>query len=205
MRARDAAGNVDATPASYTWTVRSNRPPVANAGGPYSTTEGPSIRLDASRSTDPENNIVLYEWDLDSDGQFDDATGVRPAFVKPDNGTFTVRVRVTDSGGLSSVASATVTVRNSPPVITSFTITGPVRVGTVVNARAAFRDAGVNDTFTATWNWGDGSTTSGDIRDYAVTGSHTYGSQGTFLVTTTITDKDGGVARASKAVKVSTR
>jgi ABC-type branched-subunit amino acid transport system substrate-binding protein len=182
-----------------------NRPPVANAGGPYFTTEGSSITLNASRSTDPDHNIVLYEWDLDSDSQFDDATGVRPAFVALDNGVFTVRVRVTDAGGLSSIATATVTVRNSPPVITSITITSPVRVGTVVNARAVFTDAGVHDTFTATWNWGDGSTTSGSISNYAVTGSHTYTRQGTYLVTITITDKDGGVARASKAVVVSRR
>jgi hypothetical protein len=183
--------------------VSINRPPVANAGGPYSTTEGSSITLDASRSTDPDNNIVRYEWDLDNDGQFDDATGVRPAFMAPDNGVFTVGVRVTDAGGLSSVATAAVTVRNSPPTITSFTINSPVRVGTVVNARAVFRDAGIYDTFTATWNWGDGSTTGGSISNYVVTGSHTYNRRGIFLVTITITDKDGGVGRASRAVTVS--
>jgi PKD repeat protein len=116
-----------------------------------------------------------------------------------------VRVRVTDAGGLSSVATATITVKNSPPVITSFTITNEVRVGANTYARVAFKDAGVYDTFTARWNWGDGSTTSGSINNYTVTGSHSYTKQGIYLVTITITDKDGGVASAYNHVIVSRR
>jgi predicted extracellular nuclease len=186
-------------------TVFINRPPVANAGGPYTVIEGSSVRLNASMSIDPENNIVLYEWDLDNDGLFDDATGVKPMFAALDNGVFIVRVRVTDAGGLSSVGSATVTVKNSPPVITSFTITNVARVGANVNARVIFKDAGVNDTFTAVWNWGDGSTSNGSISNHVVSGSHTYSKPGIYLVTITITDKDGGVARAYNIVIVSKR
>ncbi len=38
-----------------------NSPPTANVGGPYYVNEGSTITLDASGSTDPENNIVgLY-------------------------------------------------------------------------------------------------------------------------------------------------
>jgi uncharacterized repeat protein (TIGR02543 family) len=205
VRAKDAAANVDSTPASYMWTLKSNRPPVADAGGPYSGNEGTSIYLSATKSTDHENNIVLYEWDLDNDGLFDDATGKTPKFAALDNGIFTVRVRVTDAGGLSSVDDATVTVRNVPPVITSFTITSNVHVGDAVNARVIFKDAGIYDTFTAVWNWGDGTTTSGSISNYAVTGSHVYTQKGDYTVTITITDKDGGVAHVHKVVYVSKR
>ena len=83
-------------------TVVINQPPVADAGGPYSGNEGTTINLSASKSTDPNNKIVRYEWDLDNDGQFDDAMGKKPKFKAIDNGVFTVRVRVTDAGGLSS-------------------------------------------------------------------------------------------------------
>ena len=183
-------------------TVTLNRPPVAEAGGPYVGYEGTSITLNASRSTDPDNNIVLYEWDLDNDGLFDDATGVRPKFAAIDNGIFTVRVRVTDVGGLSSEDSSTVTVKNVPPVITSLTINNSVRVGVKLNAYATFKDVGINDTFTATWKWGDGTTSAGTINDKTVNGSHIYAKPGIYLITITIKDKDGGVGQAYKLILV---
>ncbi|MFO0948818.1 MAG: hypothetical protein U1D30_23330 [Planctomycetota bacterium] len=45
--------------------------PTADAGGPYSGTEGTSITLAGGGS----GTISLYEWDLDNDGQYDDAVG----------------------------------------------------------------------------------------------------------------------------------
>jgi CSLREA domain-containing protein len=182
-----------------------NHPPVAEADGPYSGNEGSSITLNGSRSSDPDHNIVLYEWDLDNDGQFDDATGMKPKFNAVNDGTFTVRLRVTDAGGLTSTDSAKITVKNLPPVITSFTITSNVRVGTTVNARVTFKDAGINDTFTAVWKWGDGTSTTGTVSGYVVTGSHVYTKPGTYTVTITITDNAGGVGKATKAVIIQSR
>ena len=56
-----------------------NEPPVADAGGPYSISEGQSLTLDGSGSMDPESDPLSYVWDLDNDGQFDDASGMQPA------------------------------------------------------------------------------------------------------------------------------
>ncbi|MGB9593058.1 MAG: PKD domain-containing protein, partial [Anaerolineae bacterium] len=43
-----------------------------------------------------------YEWDLDNDGQYDDFTGQSPCRVFPDAGSYTVRVKVTDSSGCTA-------------------------------------------------------------------------------------------------------
>ncbi len=201
-RAKDAEGNVDPTPPSCTWTIITNRPPVADAGGPYFGKEGTSISLSASRSADPDYNIVLYEWDLDTDGLFDDATGVKSAFKAIDNGIFTIRVRVTDAGGLSSIDNAIVTVKNVAPVIKSLSVNSLIRVGSWVNARATFMDVGINDTFTAVWKWGDNATSTGAINGGIVSGSHIYTKPGIYLVTITITDEDGGVGQAIKLIIV---
>ena len=48
--------------------------PAADAGGPYVGVEGSPVALDGSGSTDADNDIVSYEWDLDNDGSFDDAS-----------------------------------------------------------------------------------------------------------------------------------
>ena len=202
VRAMDEGGNVDATPASYSWKVKPNQPPVADAGGPYNGNEGSSITLNASPSSDPDKNIASYEWDLDDDGQFDDATGMKPKFFTIDNGVFTVHVRVTDTGGLNSIDSAMVIVRNLPPVVTSLSLNSSVRVGAIVNALATFKDAGIIDTFTATWKWGDGTTSTGTISGYNVSGSHTYLKPGFYLVRITIKDNNGAVTQTFKMILV---
>jgi hypothetical protein len=49
-------------------------PLKAEAGGPYTVTEGAKVALDASKSS-PAGNITSYAWDLDADGEYNDATG----------------------------------------------------------------------------------------------------------------------------------
>jgi hypothetical protein len=94
-----------------------NSPPQADAGGPYEANEGDTLTLDASGSTDPDNNIDCYEWDLDDDGEYDDASGVTTEVVFDDNGAYTMGLRVTDESGLSDTDTAEVTVNNVPPVV----------------------------------------------------------------------------------------
>ncbi len=64
------------------------QPPIADIGGPYTTNETIAVPLSASASTDPDNDIVAYDWDFDNDGQFDDASGVTVSFSAPGNGDF---------------------------------------------------------------------------------------------------------------------
>ncbi len=86
--------------------------PVADAGGPYSGDVDAAITLDGSASNDSDGTITLYEWDLDNDGSFDDATGVTTDFSSATVGTFTVGLRVTDNDSNTDTGSATITVRD---------------------------------------------------------------------------------------------
>jgi len=48
----------------------------ADAGGPYSIRQGDDLLLDASTSPGTSGGAIgSFEWDLDDDGQFDDAFG----------------------------------------------------------------------------------------------------------------------------------
>jgi len=96
-----------------------NNAPLVNAGGPYTVFLGRDLVLDGSASSDPDaafgDSIVSYAWDLDNDGQFDDAIGVDPTIAAAtlaglglNPGTHTIGLRVTDSFGLSAVGSTTI-------------------------------------------------------------------------------------------------
>ena len=91
-----------------------NVAPVAAAGGTYSGIVSETISLTGAASIDSDGTVSTYAWDLDSDGEYDDATGVRASFSAVTAGTFTVGLLVTDDGGLTSTDTATVTVSNSP-------------------------------------------------------------------------------------------
>ena len=125
----DQAGNYTAgtTPGAFTVTAAdgavngtanvtiSASPPTADAGGPYVGIQGSPVALDGSGSTDADNDIVSYEWDLDNDGSFDDASGVSPTFAAAGSGVFTIGLRVTDGDGAANVDNTTVTVGNVAP------------------------------------------------------------------------------------------
>ena len=94
-----------------------NQPPTAVISA--QPTSGPTpltVNFDGRGSSDPEGGTLTYAWDLDADGAFDDATGAQASWTYTTAGAFTPKLQVTDPGGASGVASATITAGNSPPV-----------------------------------------------------------------------------------------
>ncbi|MGH7137112.1 MAG: DUF4214 domain-containing protein, partial [Pirellulales bacterium] len=115
-------------------------------------------------------------------------------------GAFTPDVIVYEStaGGTSSPAAAIAAAANiaSPVVLTAATITG-TEYATSAYTVATFTDSSqpglTADDFTATIDWGDGTTaTTGNVTlsggVYAVTGSHAFANDGTFSVKVTVTE-----------------
>src|SRR5688500_12274252 len=100
-----------------------NTRPIANAGGPYSGNEGATLALDGSASTDPGGAIAAYAWDIDGDGQFDDAIGATPSVFFASAFDGFVGLQVSDAAGNTSVAYAQVSIAdvNHAPTITAFT------------------------------------------------------------------------------------
>ena len=107
-------------------------PPQASAGGPYTVLEGGTVTLDASQTTDINQapSTLTYQWDLNGNGIFGETgaaatrgneVGINPTFNAAGlsgSSVQTVQLKVTDSNGLSSIATATVNVVNVPPTVT---------------------------------------------------------------------------------------
>ncbi|MFO0944331.1 MAG: endo-1,4-beta-xylanase [Planctomycetota bacterium] len=202
---------------SFVIVLSLSAPVTANAGGPYFVNEGGSLSLDGSGSMDPNGNPLIHTWDINGDGIYGDATGVRPTvswtqlatlgIVEGPSNTL-VRVRVTDVYGHTTTSMATtLSVRNAGPAAQ---ISGPASAirGFETNFHLFAVDPSPVDqtasfTFSIDWN-GDGTF------DQSVTGSsgmqvsHAFGSTGTFNVRVQATDKDGTIGETSSyAVHVS--
>ena len=147
--------------------ILGNLAPIADAGGPYSIEEGESLSLDASGSSDPDDDTLSYEWDLNGDGDFSDAIGVAPmltwddlvALGMGDIAEFEVTVSVDDGRANAVTDSAIVNVLlNSPPTADAG---GPYFVdegGSVtLDARGSTDDKGIEN-LNITWDLdGDGN------------------------------------------------
>jgi glucose/arabinose dehydrogenase len=97
---------------TYTGQAPNARLTATPSGGPAPL----RVELDASGSTDPESQTLAYAWDLDGDGAYDDATGATIVRTFP-TGDFPVRVRVTDSDGMSDTEGVTVFAGNTAPTV----------------------------------------------------------------------------------------
>ncbi len=178
-----------------------NTVPTADAGGPYQVDEGGTIMLDGSGSVDAEqdNSTLLYAWDFDEDGQFDDATGIQPDFSAvgldgPDS--ILIGLQVTDEGGLTDEDFAVLTVNNVPPLVDAGE-DRTVNVGAAILFTGVFTDPGTPDTHTIIWDFGDGTTAINTL-----TPTHVYAANGIYTVTLTITDDDGGTGVDALTVNV---
>jgi PKD repeat protein len=183
-----------------------NAAPVVDSNGPYAGNEGSLITFDASGSYDPDGSIVLYEWDFDSDGVYDvSLTSQTAIFTWGDDDTGTVKLRVTDNDGLSDTDTASITVSNVAPTA-FFYVEQPedfILPYHSLTFNGTFIDAGWLDTHTATWDFGDGTIISGTLTPIGTTtAEHAYAEPGTYTVTLTVTDDDGGVGDYEEEVTV---
>ncbi|APZ96400.1 PKD domain-containing protein [Fuerstiella marisgermanici] len=146
-------------------TVLLNTPPKADAGGPYTNDEGSALTLDATASTDEQNNITGYAWDLDGDSQFDDAFGVNPTLTGAtllalglgDDGVYPVAVEVTDAFGATDIAATTITIANVAPSLVNLTVTPAINEDDFATLSGEIVDPGTLDEFTLVVNWGEGA------------------------------------------------
>jgi hypothetical protein len=174
-----------------------NAPPVVDAGGPYSVNEGDSVLVSATGS-DPDNDTLTYDWDLDNNGSFETAGQSVPfsAALLDGPSNQIVNVRTTDSGGLTAVAQTSVTVHNVAPVVGDIIASSYLAVvNTPIQTTATLTDTSPLDTHTAVWTWGDGSTSAGSVTESngagTVAGEHSYLVPGVYTVRVTVTDDDG--------------
>jgi subtilisin-like proprotein convertase family protein len=198
----DAAGNRSHQSEELLVTVDRSGP-IAKINGPYSGNEASPITFTASGSTGGAGSgIALYEWDLDFDGLYDEATGITTSHTWYDDGIHSIGLKVTDALGSTDTATTTVTVINVAPDVDAG-LDDTIDEGGTFTSSGDFTDPG-SDTWTATVDYGDGTgplplSLSGMIFSL----NHTYADNGTFTVTVTVTDDDSGSGGDTAIITVS--
>ena len=80
------------------------------------------VDFSASSSSDPDaGDTLTYDWDLDGDGAYDDATGPTAQFTYDTDGSYLASVKVTDDHGASAVDAVAISAGNTPPTATILT------------------------------------------------------------------------------------
>jgi len=111
-----------------------------------SPTSGPTpleVAFSGSASTDPDGDALSYAWDLDGDGQYDDAAGVSASWTYGAGGTYHAGLRVDDGNGGVDTDTLTITAGNTAPVPAITTPLSSVTwaVGDAVNFSGTASDA----------------------------------------------------------------
>ncbi|MFC1897248.1 PKD domain-containing protein [Chloroflexota bacterium] len=159
----------DANSAHATWAYfdNANTPPVAQFDvSPELPWEGDIIEfIDKSYDTDSDDTIVSWEWNILWTEQ--DATSGsdlrNPFFIPVDEGTYDVKLTVTDSNGATGELTKTITVDNAPPAVNALDV--EVLAGGNADLFGRFIDPGWGDNHTtAVWSI-DGTSTEASIQE----------------------------------------
>ena len=168
------------------------KPPVAAVNGPFTSQEGSPVSMSGAASIDPDGDALTYLWSF---GDGTTGMGLTVSHTYTQDGSFDVRLIVSDPRGLADTAMTTATISNVAPVIAALA-GASLLPGETYLASGSFADPGA-DPWTATVDYGDGSgvnTLSLGGKTFSL--SHVYAAAGTFAVTVRVSDDDGTASRA---------
>ena len=184
----------------------------------------------ASTFTDanPNDQSDSYDASVDwGDGSTSPAaiTGSGGTFTLAGNrvysasGVYTIALTIKDSGGAIITETGTATISEAPLSGTGSTfsatadmLASPINLATFTDANLSQGVDGIDvvSNYTATIDWGDGTTLDtsatiwGEQSSYAVMGAHTYANPGTYSISITIQDDDGTSVTVNGTASVST-
>ncbi len=212
-RAKDSKGLASAYSNSLTVTIAANRAPNMPLvpSGSTSGITGTSYSYTTS-ATDPDGDPVKYTFNwgdgkTTTTGLVDSGTAASSSHSWTAVGTYLIKAKATDSKGLASAYSSSLTVKiaaNSPPAIPSVP-SGPTsgKPGNSYSYTTSATDPN-GDQVKYIFSWGDGTTTTTGLVDSgtAASASHIWSTAGTYQVKAKSRDSKGATSALSSSLAV---
>jgi PKD repeat protein len=167
-----------------------NSAPTA-AFSPSATSPFTLVSVQFTNQSTDDNGVASSLWNF---GDGTSSTATSPAHSYSAAGTYTVRLTVTDGGGLTNFVEHQITVVNRAPTA-GFTMKGVVQAGEdlALDNISSDMDGSVVG---AEWNFGDGSTST------ALEPAKSYGTPGTYNVSLKAIDNNGSYSTLTLPVRV---
>jgi len=181
-------------------------PLSAEAGGPYSGYMGETIQFTGTATGG--KSPYTYNWDLDNDGEYDDATGSTVSKSWETVGTYTIGLKVIDNIGKNDTdtSQVTVSIRNTKPnkpEKPTGKLQGKKGIEYTYSTRTVDPEG---DQVRYEWDWGDG-TTSGWVGPYdsdvTVEAKNTWGEEGAYEIKVRAKDTSGLISDWSDPLPIS--
>jgi large repetitive protein len=176
-------------------TVTNIAPTIVNIVKPTTINEGESVTFSATVTDPGVLDTLTYGWNFGDNTNPIIGQNVNHTFA--DNGTYNIVLTVTDKDGGVTTQTVVVKVDNVAPVVVSISKPNTIKEGELITFSATATDAGINDTLTYSWNFGDNTN---PVLGQNV--NHIFADNGNYNVTLTVTDRDSGVITESVAVMV---
>jgi hypothetical protein len=214
-----SSGNLPLGEETLTITGTVAPPQLAGAIAPIAATEGVALPATTAVATFTDTNLTdaagtfsaTIDWGDGTPTTSGTVTGSNGSFtvegghVYTDEGSFPVSVAITDTADQARLPLSSTVVVAEGDVLTPQGVAFSANPGQAfTGAVATFTDTNTSNVasdFTATVNWGDGTTTTGVITDNAgaitVSGTHAYSAIGQDVISVTLTEDLPGTAAAT--------
>jgi PKD repeat protein len=161
-----------------------------------------SVGVDASLSSDPDGTITTYAWNFgDPNSSTNTASGKTATHTYGATGSYTVTLVVTDNAGLIATSQQLVNIVGVPNInpIANFTSSRDALLVSF-NAATSLDPDGTITTYS--WNFGEPKSPTNTAT--GVTATHGFKFAGSYTVTLTVTDNQGGTSNQQTVVTVIT-
>ncbi|HKV88189.1 MAG TPA: PKD domain-containing protein, partial [Candidatus Dormibacteraeota bacterium] len=212
VTATDALGLSNS--ATFTVDVAGVSPSATITSDPPTSPEGSVVPLTgAGTSPDAADNAAGFRlsWTVTKDGSpFASGSGAAWSYTTADEGTYVITFQVTDDGGMTGSTTLSIVGTDVTPAAKIAGVSSPALVTTPnepLSFHGSFADSGNMDSHTATWDFGDGTTSTTSIPvggSTSLSATHSYAAAGTYAVTLKVKDDDGTLGQTTAQVSVQT-